>query len=115
VTPESSPRPSVADLLGSCPLPFARHDRVLLGHGSGGRLSADLLHHVFLPVLGNEILSRLEDHASCSLRPHVDATLAFTTDSFVVRPIFFPGGDIGTLAVHGTVNDLAMGARCRCS
>lgn len=106
---ESPARPTVADLLGSCPLPFAQHDRVLLGHGSGGRLSADLIHRLFLPVLGNEILSRLEDQANCSLRPHADATLAFTTDSFVVRPIFFPGGDIGRLAVHGTVNDLAMG------
>jgi hydrogenase expression/formation protein HypE len=106
---ESPARPTVADLLGSCPLPFAQHDRVLLGHGSGGRLSADLIHHLFLPVLGNEILSRLEDHASCPLGPHADATLAFTTDSFVVRPIFFPGGDIGSLAVNGTVNDLAMG------
>lgn len=106
---EPAGRVSVADLLGSCPLPFAQHDRVLLGHGSGGRLSADLIHRLFLPVLGNEILSKLEDQATCSLRPHADATLAFTTDSFVVRPIFFPGGDIGTLAVHGTVNDLAMG------
>jgi hydrogenase expression/formation protein HypE len=109
VASESPARLTVADLLGSCPLPFAQHDRVLLGHGSGGRLSADLIHRLFLPVLGNEILSRLEDQASCSLRPHADATLAFTTDSFVVRPIFFPGGDIGKLAVHGTVNDLAMG------
>ena len=102
-------RPTVADLLGSCPLPFAQHDRVLLGHGSGGRLSADLIHRLFLPILGNEILSSLEDQASVSLRPHIDGTLAFTTDSFVVRPIFFPGGDIGKLAVHGTVNDLAVG------
>ena len=106
---ESPPHPTVADLLGSCPLPFANHDRVLLGHGSGGRLSADLIHRLFLPVLGNEILSKLEDQATCSLRPYADARLAFTTDSFVVRPIFFPGGDIGKLAVHGTVNDLAVG------
>ena len=109
MAPESKARVSVADLLGSCPVPFTGHDRVLLGHGSGGRLSADLIHRLFLPVLGNEVLSRLEDQASCSLRPHADATLAFTTDSFVVRPIFFPGGDIGRLAVHGTVNDLAVG------
>lgn len=106
---DSIARPTVADLLGSCPLPFAQHDRVLLGHGSGGRLSADLIHRLFLPILGNDILSKLEDQASCSLRPHAEATLAFTTDSFVVQPIFFPGGDIGTLAVNGTVNDLAMG------
>lgn len=99
----------VADLLGTCPVPFTQHDRVLLGHGSGGRLSADLIQRVFLPAFDNPILARLEDQASCSLLPHADATLAFTTDSFVVQPIFFPGGDIGSLAVHGTVNDLAMG------
>jgi hydrogenase expression/formation protein HypE len=109
VASDPGARPTVADLLGSCPLPFAQHDRVLLGHGSGGRLSADLIHRLFLPVLGNDVLSRLEDQATCSLRPHADATLAFTTDSFVVRPIFFPGGDIGSLSVYGTVNDLAMG------
>ena len=109
MAPDPKGRSSVADLLGTCPAPFAAHDRVLLGHGSGGRLSADLVHRLFLPVLGNEVLSKLEDQASCSLRPHADATIALTTDSFVVRPIFFPGGDIGTLAVHGTVNDLAVG------
>ena len=99
----------IADLLGSCPAPFAGYDRVLLGHGSGGRLSADLVSRVFLPALGNEVLNRLEDQASCPL-PGLDrAHLAITTDSFVVRPIFFPGGDIGRLAVHGTVNDLAVG------
>jgi hydrogenase expression/formation protein HypE len=81
-----------------------------LGHGSGGRLSADLLRAVFLPAFGNEILSRLEDQAILSMRVDRDAArLAFTTDSFVVRPLFFPGGDIGRLAVHGTVNDLAVG------
>ncbi|HUE87657.1 MAG TPA: hydrogenase expression/formation protein HypE [Vicinamibacterales bacterium] len=106
---ETTARATIADLLGTCPMPFTQHDRVLLGHGSGGRLSADLIHRLFLPALGNEILSRLEDQAICSLRPHADARVAFTTDSFVVRPIFFPGGDIGRLAVHGTVNDLAMG------
>ena len=106
---EPSARLTVADFLGTCPAPFAQHDRVLLGHGSGGRLSADLIHRLFLPILGNETLSRLEDQATCSLAPHADVRIAFTTDSFVVRPIFFPGGDIGKLAVHGTVNDLAMG------
>ncbi|MBA3271588.1 MAG: hydrogenase expression/formation protein HypE [Acidobacteria bacterium] len=106
---EPSARLTVADFLGTCPAPFAHHDRVLLGHGSGGRLSADLIHRLFLPILGNETLSRLEDQATCSLAPHADVRIAFTTDSFVVRPIFFPGGDIGKLAVHGTVNDLAMG------
>ncbi|HXG90479.1 MAG TPA: hydrogenase expression/formation protein HypE [Vicinamibacterales bacterium] len=107
--PEAAARATVADLLGTCPTPFTQHDRVLLGHGSGGRLSADLIHKLFLPVLGNDVLSRLEDQATCSLQPHANARIAFTTDSFVVKPIFFPGGDIGSLAVHGTVNDLAMG------
>lgn len=100
---------NTATLPGSCPLPFTQYDRVLLGHGSGGRLSADLIHRLFLPAFNNEVLARLDDQAVCSLGPHTDARLAFTTDSFVVRPIFFPGGDIGSLAVHGTVNDLAMG------
>ncbi|MEO7132726.1 MAG: hydrogenase expression/formation protein HypE [Vicinamibacterales bacterium] len=99
----------ITDLLGSCPAPFAEYDRVLLGHGSGGRLSADLVSRLFLPALGNEVLNRLEDQASCALPGLERARLAITTDSFVVRPIFFPGGDIGRLAVHGTVNDLAVG------
>lgn len=99
----------MSDLLGSCPAPFAGYDRVLLGHGSGGRLSADLVSRLFLPALGNDVLNKLEDQATCAL-PGLDrARLAITTDSFVVRPIFFPGGDIGRLAVHGTVNDLAVG------
>ena len=100
---------TVADLLGSCPAPFTQYDRVLLGHGSGGRLSADLIHRLFLPAFHNEVLSRLDDQAVCTLAPHADVRIAFTTDSFVIQPIFFPGGDIGRLAVHGTVNDLAMG------
>ncbi|MBA2304376.1 MAG: hydrogenase expression/formation protein HypE [Acidobacteria bacterium] len=100
---------TVADLLGSCPAPFTQYDRVLLGHGSGGRLSADLVHRLFLPAFRNEMLERLDDQAVCTLAPHADARIAFSTDSYVVQPLFFPGGDIGRLAVHGTVNDLAMG------
>src|SRR5215510_3646008 len=99
----------VRDLLGSCPAPFNAYDRVLLGHGSGGRLSHDLITRLFLPALGNEVLDRLEDQATCGLPGLADSRLAVTTDSFVVRPIFFPGGDIGRLAVHGTINDLAVG------
>jgi hydrogenase expression/formation protein HypE len=99
----------INDLLGSCPLPFAGYDRVLLGHGSGGRLSHDLVTRLFLPAFGNEVLNRLEDQATCAVPRLSDARLALTTDSFVVHPIFFPGGDIGCLAVHGTVNDLAVG------
>jgi hydrogenase expression/formation protein HypE len=90
----------------TCPAPIATTDRVLLGHGSGGKLSAELLRSVFLPLLGNPVLSRLEDQATVEVN---GARLAFTTDSFVVKPLFFPGGDIGSLAVHGTINDLAVG------
>ncbi len=90
----------------SCPVPLASKDTVLLGHGSGGRLSAELLHDLILPAFDNPVLGRLDDQAVVSVN---GARLAFTTDSFVVHPLFFPGGDIGSLAVHGTVNDLAMG------
>jgi hydrogenase expression/formation protein HypE len=90
----------------TCPTPLPAKDRILLGHGSGGKLSAELLRDVFLPVFRSPVLSRLDDQAILA----VDAgRLAFTTDSFVVKPLFFPGGDIGSLAVHGTINDLAMG------
>jgi hydrogenase expression/formation protein HypE len=81
-------------------------DRVLLGHGSGGRLSAELVRDLFLPAFRNPTLARLDDQA---VVPVNGARLAMTTDSFVVKPLFFRGGDIGSLAVHGTVNDLAMG------
>ncbi|MFO0845338.1 MAG: hydrogenase expression/formation protein HypE [Gemmataceae bacterium] len=91
----------------TCPLPAGRPDHVLLGHGSGGRLTAELLERVFLPAFANEVLSALEDQATLTLPG--GERIAFTTDSFVVRPLFFPGGDIGKLAVHGTVNDLAVG------
>jgi hydrogenase expression/formation protein HypE len=94
------------DLAFSCPLPLAARDRILLGHGSGGKLSAELLKEVFLPAFGNPVLNRLEDQAIVSLD---GARFAITTDSFVVKPLFFRGGDIGSLAVHGTINDLAMG------
>jgi hydrogenase expression/formation protein HypE len=97
---------------GTCPLPQSRYDHVLLGHGSGGQLTADLIGRLFLPALGNEVLSALEDQATVSLSAGNGvkaARIAFTTDAFVVRPLFFPGGDIGRLAVHGTVNDLAVG------
>lgn len=89
-----------------CPLPTSGYDRIVMGHGGGGRLSADLLRTVFLPALGNPIVSALEDQATLSWP---GGSLAFTTDAFVIRPIFFPGGDIGKLAVFGTVNDLAVG------
>ena len=96
----------------TCPLPLADYEQVLLGHGSGGRLTAELIQRMFVPAFGNDVLAALEDQATVSLSGVCETTsprLAFTTDSFVVRPIFFPGGDIGRLAVHGTVNDLAVG------
>jgi hydrogenase expression/formation protein HypE len=92
----------------TCPLPKNRYDRILLGHGSGGLLTSQLIESVFLPAFAGETLSRLEDQATVVLG-EAGARVAFTTDSFVVRPLFFPGGDIGKLAVHGTVNDLAVG------
>lgn len=90
----------------SCPLPARETERIVLGHGAGGSLSGELLREVFLPALGNDVLSALEDQATL---PSGKGRLAFTTDAFVVRPLFFPGGDIGRLAVCGTVNDLAVG------
>ena len=100
----------------TCPLPLADYAQVLLGHGSGGKLTAELIQQVFLPAWENSTLAALEDQATLDLsrqwRPSNGTKaprIAFTTDSFVVRPLFFPGGDIGKLAVHGTVNDLAVG------
>ena len=89
----------------TCPLPFQPDDTVVLGHGSGGRLSHDLLKRLFLPELGRVAPRTLDDSARLILGRN---TLALTTDSHVVSPLFFPGGDIGKLAVCGTVNDLAM-------
>jgi hydrogenase expression/formation protein HypE len=79
-------------------------DKILLAHGSGGRLAHDIIRNSFLPALSNPFLTRLDD--SAVVEPA--GRLAFTTDSYVVQPIFFPGGDIGKLAVCGTINDLAM-------
>jgi hydrogenase expression/formation protein HypE len=90
----------------TCPAPLPVKDAVVLGHGSGGTLTAELIRSVFLPAFHNPLLAKLNDQAVVSVN---GARLAFTTDSFVVKPLFFPGGDIGSLAVHGTVNDLAMG------
>jgi hydrogenase expression/formation protein HypE len=93
----------------SCPLPIGEYETVLLAHGGGGRLTQQLIRDLFMPQFRNDLLARLHDGA---VVPATDRRLAFTTDSYVVRPIVFPGGDIGRLAVNGTVNDLAMcGAR----
>jgi len=97
---------TIAEVAFTCPAPFGARERIVLGHGSGGLLSAELLREVFLPAFSNPLLDRMDDQAIFAVGGE---RVAFTTDSFVVKPLFFPGGDIGSLAVHGTVNDLAMG------
>ena len=93
----------------SCPLPISQYPHVLMAHGGGGRLMQQLLENIFGKAFSNPILDTRHDSAQFRVPP---GRLALTTDSYVVRPIFFPGGDIGSMAVHGTVNDLAMsGAR----
>jgi hydrogenase expression/formation protein HypE len=89
----------------TCPAPLRDQPRIVMGHGGGGTLSAELVEHVFAPAFGSPELAGYPDSAVLELG---GARLAFSTDSFVVRPLFFPGGSIGDLAVNGTVNDLAM-------
>ncbi len=89
----------------SCPLPIREYGTVLLAHGGGGRLTRELIQKMFLPQFRNELLAPLHDGAVFSLN---GVRCAFSTDSYVIQPLFFPGGDIGKLAVCGTVNDLAM-------
>jgi hydrogenase expression/formation protein HypE len=104
--------PAVGDssfLTASCPLPITNYKEIVLAHGSGGKLSHQLLEKMVLPQFCNELLDALHDGAVFSVG---NQRVAFTSDSFVVSPVFFPGGDIGKLAVNGTVNDLSMcGAR----
>ncbi|MBX3226623.1 MAG: hydrogenase expression/formation protein HypE [Labilithrix sp.] len=103
------PKLGDALLAATCPVPIADTPTVLLGHGSGGRLTAKLIEETMLPAFRNPLLEPLEDAAI--LAPAA-GRIALTTDSYVVTPIFFPGGDIGELAVNGTVNDLVVsGAR----
>lgn len=89
----------------SCPVPLPSEDRILLAHGGGGKLMHQLLERVFFPSFANDVLAQRHDGALLEIG---GLRLAFTTDSYVVRPLFFPGGSIGELAVNGTVNDLAM-------
>src|SRR5262249_49161777 len=96
----------MSTLTMTCPIPVVARDHVSLGHGSGGKLSAELMRDVFLPAFRNPTLEQMEDQATIAIG---NTRLAMTTDSFVVKPLFFRGGDIGSLAVHGTINDLAMG------
>ncbi|MFQ3660871.1 MAG: hydrogenase expression/formation protein HypE [Chloroflexaceae bacterium] len=89
----------------TCPLPLRDYPAIVMGHGGGGKLSADLVRHLFLPAFRNPALEQLGDGAVVEIG---GARLALSTDAFVVRPLFFPGGNIGDLAVNGTINDLAM-------
>ncbi len=90
-----------------CPIPLAHDQKIILGHGSGGTLSHQLITSVFKKYLNNSLLAQNDDSAQFGLSNHSDR-MALTTDSHIVTPIFFPGGDIGKLAICGTVNDLAM-------
>ena len=89
----------------ACPLPTPASKTVQLAHGGGGRLMQELIRDLFVRAFDNPMLAPLHDGATWPVEKGI---LAFTTDSYVVRPLFFPGGDIGSLAVHGTINDLAM-------
>ena len=89
----------------SCPLPLRDYPSIVMGHGGGGQLSNELIEHIFVPAFRN---TPLEVMADSSVLPRPTGRLAFSTDSYVVQPLFFPGGSIGDLAVHGTVNDLSM-------
>ncbi|MBN2104932.1 hydrogenase expression/formation protein HypE [bacterium] len=88
-----------------CPIPLSKYPKIVMAHGSGGRLTRDLIQHMFQPVLNNPFLAQKHDGA---LLDNPKTKIVMTTDSHVVRPLFFPGGDIGKLSVFGTVNDLAM-------
>src|ERR1019366_5909623 len=98
-----------SDFSPICPLPISQYPNVLMAHGGGGKLMHQLIGKMFLTAFRNPLLDTQHDAAVTALPGKI---IAFTTDSYVVRPLFFPGGDIGSMAVHGTVNDLAMaGAR----
>jgi hydrogenase expression/formation protein HypE len=89
----------------SCPIPLSNYPRVMLAHGGGGRLMHSLIEKMFRPLFDNELLKQNNDSTVINL---TGSKIAFTTDSYIVKPLFFPGGDIGSLAVNGTVNDLSM-------
>ena len=101
------------NLIGwTCPRPLLNYPTIVMGHGAGGKMMSDLIEHLFAPAFNNAWLGQMGDSTVVDLSSSFDHSssgqLAFTTDSFVVNPLFFPGGNIGELAVYGTVNDLAM-------
>lgn len=89
----------------TCPIPLRDYPHIIMGHGGGGKLSSELVEHLFLPALQNSLLKTLGDSTVIDLGGQ---RLAFSTDSYVVQPLFFPGGSIADLAINGTVNDIAM-------
>jgi hydrogenase expression/formation protein HypE len=105
----TKPTTPVQDFVLSCPIPLSEYPQILLAHGGGGKLMHHLIEKMFVAAFQNPLLGARHDGAVFDLS---GTRVALTTDSYVVRPLFFPGGDIGALAVNGTVNDLAMcGAR----
>ncbi len=92
----------------TCPLPLKNYPTIVMGHGSGGKMMNDLIGHLFAPLFDNDLLGQMGDSTALDLGALNAGRLAFSTDSFVVSPIIFPGGDIGDLAINGTVNDIAM-------
>jgi hydrogenase expression/formation protein HypE len=93
----------------TCPAPLRRYPTVVMGHGSGGKMMADLIQHLFAPLLKNDLLDQFGDSTQFALANGLAGSrLAVSTDSFVIHPLFFPGGTIGELAINGTVNDVAM-------
>src|SRR5579859_3291603 len=86
---------------------YLRDEKITLSHGSGGKSTHNLIEGVFTPAFSNPLLDPMDDAATFALN-WIGQRMAFTTDTYVVSPLFFPGGDIGKLAVHGTINDLAM-------
>ncbi len=94
----------------TCPLPLRDYPKIVLGHGGGRKLSNELIENLFLPAFSNELLEKLGDAATIDLNEIVKngSRLAYSTNFFVVNPLFFPGGNIGDLAINGTVNDVAM-------
>ncbi|MGD8404000.1 MAG: hydrogenase expression/formation protein HypE [Anaerolineales bacterium] len=92
----------------TCPIPLKNYPTIVMGHGAGGKMMNDLIQHLFASEFHNDLLAQLGDSTALDFSTKSSQRLAFSTDSFVVSPLFFPGGDIGELAVNGTVNDLAM-------